>query len=221
MAEPVDLPDADVPAWLVAPQTSAARDVASDVALVLDSGAGPADRDTLLGAARAPAACGVTAVTYDKGGPATLLRRDFPAWAQVTSGVVQATRAATRADRVGVAAWSEGCWVAARMLKDVDLLISLGAPVVTPAEQLAWQADRPLAGCRTPFAASLRPSSPTPPRRPGPARTLVRSSPLARRHCWGYWARRTGSSPSPRPWDGSATARRRPPSCSSARGTTA
>lgn len=137
---PEPLPGIDVTAWLVTPPSDAGS---RDVAVLLIPGAGSATRETLLPQARALAACGIAAVTYDKAGGAIL--RDFDAWAATVAEVVAATRRATGARHVGVVAWSEGGWVAARLLHDVDLAVTIGAPVVTPAEQVAWHVDAALA----------------------------------------------------------------------------
>lgn len=155
-------------AWLVSPPGR------PQVAVVLLPGAGVATRDDLLPAARALAACGIAAVTTDKVGGG-LLRRDLVAGAQAVREVLPALRETTGADRVGVVGWSEGGWVAAHLLQDVDVVVTAGAPVVTPAEQLAWLADRTLAGLpdtlrRIPAAVLSRPA--------GPAWTRVDIRPL-------------------------------------------
>lgn len=158
--EVVELPGSPVPASLARPTEVEAR---PDVAVVLVAGAGPGGRDRLREQAEQLAACGIPAVSYDK--PAGLLRRDFDAWGAVAGEVATATREATGAGRIGVVGWSEGGWVAARVLDQVDMVVTMGAPVVTPTEQLAWQADSALAGApealrRVPAALLSRPAGP-------------------------------------------------------------
>lgn len=154
------LPGADLPTWLVVP---AVQETAPDIAAVLVPGAGPGTRDRLLPAAESLAACGIPSATYDK--PAGVLRRDFDAWGQTAAQVVAATRTATGARQVAAVGWSEGGWVAARLADDADLMVTLGAPMVTPTEQLTWQADSLLAQApealrRIPATVLSRPGGP-------------------------------------------------------------
>lgn len=167
VAAPLPGTGADIASWLVSPARENGENGepngAPAVAAVLIPGAGSATRDRLLPAARALAACGVPSVTYDK--PDGILFRDFDAWGRTAEQVIAETRKATGAERVAVVAWSEGGWVAARLAREADLIVTLGAPVVTPNEQVAWLADARLSGTpnalrRIPAAVLSRPYGP-------------------------------------------------------------
>ncbi|MGC5629440.1 alpha/beta hydrolase [Georgenia sp. Z1344] len=130
-------------AWLALPDDGA------DVALVLQPGAGAADRDRMREVAEHLAALGIAALTYDKRdtGPSPLTR-DYPALTADLAAAVDHLRERTGAGHVGILSVSEGGWLApaAARLTDVDLLILAVAPTVTPLEQVSWIADARIDG---------------------------------------------------------------------------
>ncbi|MDO5495167.1 MAG: alpha/beta hydrolase [bacterium] len=149
----------DGSAWLVRPDDAATvptqtaadpgvGDVTGEGAhvVVMIPGAGGASRETMTEQAAELAACGTWAITYDKAGPLAAVLRDFDAWEAQAREAIEAARSLPGAGRVGVMGWSEGGWIASRVLDSADFAVFAGAPIVTPAEQAAWFPDGALAG---------------------------------------------------------------------------
>ena len=135
---------AAVAAWIVRPDGPTRRPGA-----VLVHGAGSGNRDDLLTEAHALAAAGVAVIVYDKRTRGyNGLRRDFAVLAEDALRAADVLRSAPGVDpdRVGLMGWSEGGWVvieAARRAPQRTAFVGLvSAPVVSPAQQIAWAARR-------------------------------------------------------------------------------
>lgn len=137
-----ELPEFGDSAWLVSP-----ADPAPDApAVIMVPGAGAASRDTMRDEAEALARCGIHAATVDKGGVQTMVLRDFDAWEATTRNLISSVREATGTTYIGAMGWSEGGWIVARVLDELDFAIHAGSVIVEPVEQLAWLADNAMSG---------------------------------------------------------------------------
>ncbi len=149
LREPVEIDShgGSVRGWILRP-----ADAVSTPGVVLVSGAGAADRQTMLDEATALATGGVAAIVYDKRSVGySFLSRDYGALAGDAIAAADVLRAAPTVDpaRVGIAGWSEGGWVAPLAIERApdrfSFMILASASIVTPLAQTAWTADRAIA----------------------------------------------------------------------------